>query len=427
MELRRLTGLRVFSIDPDMTSVGTVGTGLKRQFAIAERRGHFRAFLLIFPLFLFIVVTFAAPVVMLLTNAVHDPSIAENLPATVAELKNWDGIDTPGEAAYAALVQDFIKAKETNAAALIGKRLNYEIAGVRSKVIASVNKAANISAPPYKEQMISADKIWGERLIWSKIKQSGKSFTDFYVLRSLDLERSGDGDIASVPKSQAVYLTVLWRTFYISSLVTLITLAMAYPVAFMLAHAPAKVSNILLIFVLVPFWTSLLVRTTAWYVLLQDNGPVNNLIQALHFSDEPLRLIFSRFGTVTAMVHIQLPFTLLPIYSVMKNISPSYVRAARSLGGGPFYSFFRVYLPLTLPGIGAGCLLTFILSLGYYITPALVGGASDQMVSGIIESAMNEENNWGKASALSALLLIATMILFFVYNRLVGIDKMKFG
>ena len=364
---------------------------------------------------------------MLLTNAVHDPSIAENLPATVAELKNWDGIDTPGEAAYAALVQDFKKAKETNAAALIGKRLNYEIAGVRSKVISSVNKAANISAPPYKEQMISADKIWGERLIWTKIKQSGNSFTDYYVLRSLDLERSGDGEIASVPKSQAVYLTVLWRTFYISSLVTLITLAMAYPVAFMLAHAPAKVSNILLIFVLVPFWTSLLVRTTAWYVLLQDNGPVNNLIQALHLSDEPLRLIFSRFGTVTAMVHIQLPFTLLPIYSVMKNISPSYVRAARSLGGGPFYSFFRVYLPLTLPGIGAGCLLTFILSLGYYITPALVGGASDQMVSGIIESAMNEENNWGKASALSALLLIATMILFFVYNRLVGIDKMKFG
>lgn len=427
MELRRLSGLRIYSIDPNMTSVGTVGTGLKRQFAVAERRGHYRAFLLIFPLFLFIVVTFAAPVVMLLTNAVHDPSISETLPSTVAELENWDGRDTPGEATYAALVQDFKKAKETNAAALIGKRLNYEIAGVRSKVIASVNKAANISAPPYKEQMINADKIWGDRLIWSKIKQSGNSFTDYYVLRSLDLERSADGEIASVPKSQAVYLTVLWRTFYISSLVTLITLAMAYPVAFMLAHAPARVSNILLIFVLVPFWTSLLVRTTAWYVLLQDNGPVNNLIQALHFSDEPLKLIFSRFGTVTAMVHIQLPFTLLPIYSVMKNISPSYVRAARSLGGGPFYSFFRVYLPLTLPGIGAGCLLTFILSLGYYITPALVGGASDQMVSGIIASAMNQENNWGKASALSALLLVATMLLFFVYNRLVGIDKMKFG
>ena len=340
MELRGLNCPRIFSIDPDMTPVGTVGTGLKHQFALAERRGHFRALLLILPLFLFIVVTFAAPVVMLLTNAVHDPSIAETLPLTVAELKNWDGKDTPSEAAYAALVQDFKKAKETNAAALIGKRLNYEIAGVRSKVISSVNKAANISAPPYKDQMITADKIWGDRLIWSKIKQSGKSFTDFYVLRSLDLERSSDGDIAKVPKSQAVYISVLLRTFYISSLVTLITLALAYPVAFMLAHAPAKIANILLIFVLVPFWTSLLVRSTAWYVLLQDNGPVNDLLQALHFTDEPLKLIFSRFGTVTAMVHIQLPFTLLPIYSVMKNISPVLCARRALVGWRAFLLFF---------------------------------------------------------------------------------------
>ena len=186
-------------------------------------------------------------------------------------------------------------------------------------------------------------------------------------------------------------------------------------------------ANILLIFILVPFWTSLLVRTTAWFVLLQDNGPINDLIHYLNISEQPLKLIFSRFGTVTAMVHIQLPFTLLPIYSVMKGISPSYVRAARSLGGGPLYTFFRIYLPLSLPGIGAGCLLTFILSLGYYITPALVGGPSDQMVSGVIASAMNLENNWGKASALSAILLIVTMVLFFVYNRLVGIDKVKLG
>ena len=176
-----------------------------------------------------------------------------------------------------------------------------------------------------------------------------------------------------------------------------------------------------------PFWTSLLVRTTAWFVLLQDNGPVNDVIQYLHLSDGPLKLIFSRFGTVTAMTHIQLPFTLLPIYGVMKGISPSYMRAARSLGGGPFYSFLKVYLPLTLPGIGAGCLLTFILCLGYYITPALVGGAADQMVSGVIASAMNQENNWGKASALSAILLLATLILFFLYNRLIGIDKVKLG
>jgi putative spermidine/putrescine transport system permease protein len=403
------------------------GHNLKQQLAAAERRGHLRALVLILPLLLFIFITFAAPVILLLSKAVHDPSIADALPKTVAALANWDGTDVPDEPVYAALVEDLKAVQQDNRAALVGKRLNYEIPGVRSKIISSASKAAALAQPPFKEQMIEANKIWGDTLIWSKIKQAGNRITDYYVLRSLDLERGADGSIAQVNKSQAIYLSVLGRTFYISALVTLITLVLAYPVAMMLAHAPAKLSNILLIFVLVPFWTSLLVRTTAWFVLLQDNGPVNDLIQYLNLSSEPLKLIFSRFGTVAAMVHIQLPFTLLPIYSVMKGISPSYVRAARSLGGGPFYSFFRVYLPLSLPGIGAGCLLTFILSLGYYITPALVGGPSDQMVSGIIASAMNQENNWGKASALSAILLAVTMILFFIYNRLVGIDKVKLG
>jgi putative spermidine/putrescine transport system permease protein len=410
-----------------MTETVATAQRLPWQFAAAERRGHLRAAVLILPLLLFVVVTFAAPVIYLLSRAVYDPSVAQTLPTTLEVLQKWDGKDLPGEAAYAALVTDFKKVAETNSAALVGKRLNYEISGVRSKVIAAANKSSEMTAPPYKDQLIALDKMWGDRLIWAKIKQAGRSYTDFYLLRSLDLERNVDNDIVPVAKSQAVYINVLLRTFYISALVTLITLALAYPVAFMLAHAPERLANLLLIFILVPFWTSLLVRTTAWFVLLQDNGPVNNLIQFLHLSDGPFKLIFSRFGTVTAMVHIQLPFTLLPIYGVMKGISPSYMRAARSLGGGPVYSFFRVYLPLTLPGIGAGCLLTFILSLGYYITPALVGGASDQMVSGIIASAMNQENNWGKASALSLILLFATFVLFFIYNRIVGIDKVKLG
>jgi putative spermidine/putrescine transport system permease protein len=400
---------------------------LKRQFLAAERRAHLRALLMIVPLLLFVLVTFALPVLLLLTRAVYDPSIAETLPRTVATLRDWDGRDVPGEEAFAALVEDFRTVAENNTSAFIGKRLNYEIPGVRSKVIASVRKSQDLAAPPFREQMIAADKIWGDRLIWAKIKQSGESFTGYYLLRSLDLERNVDGEIKPVAPSQAIYLSVLWRTFFISALVTLITLILAYPVALMLAHAPPRLANILLIFILVPFWTSLLVRTTAWFVLLQDNGPINDMLQFINLTEAPLKLIFSRFGTVTAMVHIQLPFTLLPIYSVMKGISPSYMRAARSLGGGPLYSFFRVYLPLTMPGIGAGCLLTFILCLGYYITPTLVGGAADQMVSGIIATALNQENNWGKASALSAILLIATLGLFFVYNRLIGIDKVKLG
>jgi len=182
-----------------------------------------------------------------------------------------------------------------------------------------------------------------------------------------------------------------------------------------------------MILVLLPFWTSLLVRTTAWFVLLQDSGPINDSLMLFGLTDHPLKLIFARVGTIVAMTHIQLPFTLLPIYSVMKTIPPSHVRAARSLGAGPFYAFWRVYFPQTIPGIAAGCLLTFILCLGYYITPALVGGASDKMMSNIIAEALNQENNWGKASALGAILLTATMILYLIYNRLIGVDKMKFG
>jgi putative spermidine/putrescine transport system permease protein len=403
------------------------GTELRRQLAVAERRGHLRAIALIIPVFLFIVVSFAIPVVLLLSRAVIDPSIAGNLTRTVAALAEWDGKDLPPESAYAALVADLHDVQARNTAAFIAKRLNYEISGIRSRVIASARKAAAITGPPYKEQMIAADRMWGDRLIWAKIKQSGQVFTTFYLLRVLDLDRDADGRLVPVASDQAIYRTLLWRTFSISLIVTLLTLVLGYPVAYVLATTPPRISNLLMVLVLVPFWTSLLVRTTAWFVLLQDNGPINDFLAFINLTEQPLHLIFSRFGTVVAMTHIQLPFTILPIYSVMKSISPSYMRAARSLGGGPFYSFFKIYFPLTLPGIGAGGLLTFILSLGYYITPALVGGPSDQMISGVIATTMNLENNWGKASALSAILLAATLVLFYVYNRVVGIDKVKLG
>ena len=403
------------------------GRRLRQRLAAAGRLGKLKAFGLILPLLLFVLAGFVAPIVMLLTNAVYDTSISSNLPATMTALKAWDGKDIPGEEAFAALVADLKTVQAANNGPLIGKRLNYEISGIRSKIIASARKAEAIMAPPYKEQMLAADKIWADHLTWAKINQSGQALTSFYMLSMLDLQRDAEGVIGAVDPERAVYRNVLWRTLYIALMVTLATLALAYPTAYVLANAPARVANLLMILVLIPFWTSLLVRTTAWYVLLGDNGPINSLLMTLHLTEGPQKLIFSRFGTIVAMTHIQLPFTLLPIYSVMKGISPSYMRAARSLGGGPVISFWKVYLPLTLPGIGAGCLLTFILSLGYYITPALVGGPADQMVSGIIAGAMNQENNWGKACALGAILLAATLLLFWVYNRLIGVDKVKLG
>ena len=399
---------------------------LRRRLARAERGGHWRAMGLIAPLLLFLLASFVVPISLMLSRSVYDASVHDNLPRTIAALLGWDGKAIPGEPVFAALAADLKDAQANNTAPQIGKRMNYEISGIRSEIIASAAAAADFTAPPFKEQLLAANDIWNDPSTWSHIRQAGSPLTPFYLLSAFDLQRNDAGSVVPADPERAVYVDILKRTFFISLTVTLLTLLMGYPVAYMLANAPAWLANILMLLVLIPFWTSLLVRTTAWYVLLQDNGPVNNLVHLVGVT-EPVKLIFSRAGTLIAMTHIQLPFTLLPIYSVMKGISPSYMRAARSLGGGPVYSFARIYFPLTLPGIGAGCLLTFILSLGYYITPALVGGPADQMISGIIADALNSENNWGKACALGAVLLAATLVLFYVYNKIVGIDKVKLG
>jgi putative spermidine/putrescine transport system permease protein len=407
--------------------IATDREGLKRRLRAVERKRRVRALALILPLFLFILLSFVVPIGDLLRNAIYDPSIHNLMPQTVAALDNWDGKEVPDEAAFAALAADLSAAQKAKTIALIGKRLNYEISAIRSKILVSGRKAAALTTGPYKEAMIGIDKIWGERDTWAVLKRSASAYTSFYVLDALDLGQDADGNLVSTPEERAIYITLYLRTLNISITVTIATLLLGFPLAYLLANLPTRTSNLLMILVLLPFWTSLLVRTTAWFVLLQDNGSINDVLQAFHITNEPLPLIFSRFGTVVAMTHIQLPFTLLPIYSVMKTISPSYVRAARSLGAGPFLAFWKVYFPLTVPGIAAGCLLTFILCLGYYITPALVGGPQDQMVSGIIDRAMNSENNWGKASALGAILLTATLVLYFIYNRLVGIDKIRLG
>lgn len=412
------------------------GTPLKQALARAQRRDRLKALGLISPLFLFIVLSFLTPIIVMLYNAVYDPDVAQNLPQTVVALEQWDGKDLPSEEVFAAFATDMKAAQQSKMVALVGKRLNYEISGIRSKVIATGRKAAALEAGPYKDAVIAMDKVWGEAETWATIKRSSSVYTPFYVLAMLDMRQGVDGGVERVPADRAVYIDILKRTLGLSLLVTITTLILGYPVAYMLATTPQKTASILMIFVLLPFWTSLLVRTTAWMILMQDGGVFSQflnltgitwLLNLFGLADGEPQLFKTRFSTVVAMTHIQLPFTLLPIYSVMKTISPNYMRAAKSLGGSPFYSFVRVYMPQTLPGVAAGCLLTFILCLGYYITPALVGGPTDQMISGFIADAINRENNWGKASALGVILLIATLILYYVYNKLIGIDRMKLG
>jgi len=400
---------------------------LKLRLARAERRRKVVALALVAPLFLFISISFVAPIIQMLWRSVHESDLAELMPQTKAAIVNWDGQGLPDETVFAAAAADLKKAQADKTIAMVGKRLNYEISGVRSKIMSTGKDISKLETGPYKEAMIESNAIWGDRATWAILKRSTRNFTDFYLLDSLDYVRDADGNIQKVPENQAIYVDVLIRTLLISTTVTVLTLLMGFPVAYLLANLPTSKSNLLMILVLLPFWTSLLVRTTAWVVLLQGSGVINGLLEWLRLIDQPLDLIYNRGSTIIAMTHIQLPFTLLPIYSVMRTISPASVRAARSLGAGPFYAFWRIYFPQTLPGVAAGCLLTFILCLGFYITPTLVGGPTDQMVSYFVALYINREINWGMASALGVILLSATLILFFLYNRLVGIDKMKLG
>lgn len=412
------------------------GTPLKQKLRQTMRHEQIKALTLIAPLFIFILFSFLVPIGTLLQRAFWDPAVHDTMPVTSALLAKWDGKDLPDEETFAGFVADMKAAQKTKQVALIGKRLNYEIPALKSKVVVTARKLEKLDAGPWKDTVIGLDPVWGDVETWATLKRASSRLTPFYLLNVFDKKQTADGRVVSVDENRAVYQQILWRTFGISLLVTLLTLVLGYPVAFMLATVPQKTASLLMIMVLLPFWTSLLVRTTAWSILLQDGGVVTQFLQvsgithllnALGILHGQPALFKTRFATVLAMTHIQLPFTLLPIYSVMKTISPNYMRAARSLGAKPAYAFMRVYVPQTIPGVAAGCLLTFILSLGYYITPALVGGPADNMIAGFIDSAMNSENNWGKAAALGTVLLGATLILYYVYNKLIGIDKMKLG
>ena len=412
------------------------GTLLKVKLRQTMRREQIKALTLVAPLLFFIVLSFLVPIGRMLTNALWDPDIRDNMPTTVAALADWDGKAVPDEAVFAALAADFKLAHRARTSALIGKRLNYEIPTLKSKVTVTARKLDKIEKGPWKDAVLALDPVWSDVETWAAIKRASSALTPFYLLNVLDLKQSPEGGLQAVNPDRAIYKQILWRTLGISFLVTLLTLLLGYPVAFLLATLPQRTASILMIFVLLPFWTSLLVRTTAWSILLQDGGVVTQfmsitgityLLNAVGLLSGEPELYKTRFATVLAMTHIQLPFTLLPIYSVMKTISPNYMRAARSLGAKPAFAFIKVYMPQTMPGVAAGCLLTFILCLGYYITPALVGGPADNMISGFIDSAMNSENNWGKASALGAVLLFATLVLYYVYNRVIGIDKMTLG
>lgn len=404
------------------------GRPLRAALAQATRRARLRAFLLVAPLLLFILVSFVWPIGQILFRSVHNPQFADNMPNLVAWFRANPRGTEPDEAAFAALAADLKAAAEARTIGIVGTRINYELPGSRS-LFTATGRVADRLEPPYREALLAQNPDWGRAELWAVMRWASSAYTPNFYLAALDLRRDASGAIVRAPPEQRIYVDLFLRTFVLSAVITAICLALGFPVAHLLATLPLRQANLLMILVLLPFWTSLLVRTSSWIVLLQGQGVVNNILVALGIigEDGRLSLMYNQAGTIIAMTHILLPFMILPLYSVMKTIPPSYARAARSLGATSWTTFRRIYLPLCVPGIGAGAMLVFILAVGYYITPALVGGASGQLISNQIAFHMQNSLNRSLAAALAVLLLAAVLLLYWLYDRLVGIDNMKLG
>lgn len=397
---------------------------LRRELKAAEARRRTMALLLVAPLAIFLLLVFVVPIGALLTRAVQNPEIATALPRTVAALSNWDRKAAPADAAYAALAADLAQVADGEAMGALARRLNTEIPGYRSLVAKTARAMpltgdANAPLAPAqtRAKLIELDERWGDTAYWQAIAKNGGRYSPFYLLAALDHKQDGFGSIVPADPDQSIYLAVFGRTLLIGFAVTLFALALGYPLAYWISTLPERRANLAMILVLIPFWTSVLVRVAAWIVLLQSEGLVNRALIDTGLISQPLALLFNRVGVYISMTHILLPFMILPLYSVMKSIPPSYQRAAVSLGSHPFAAFWRVYVPQTYPGVGAGALLVFILAIGYYITPALLGGPNDQMVSYYVAYFTNVTINWGMACALGGLLLAATLVLYAIYGR----------
>ncbi len=406
----------------------TDGIPLKVSLKRAERKNKIRALFLVLPLALFITVTFVIPIISMLTRSVDDKQINTVFPKTFEIYKQWDQKELPSEEMYATIFNEIMTAEKWQ----IGKastRMNYSKSGWKSLIKKSKRKFKKIEEGPYKEQMIAIDKKWADMEYWKALGQMVDPITFGYYLNAVDLKYDSNKKIVRQPEKRRIYNYTWYKTIKISVLVTLFCLILGYPIAHLLATLPLKLSNLLMIFVLLPFWTSLLVRTVSWIVILMQNGIFNNILvwAGIVSDDNRIQLIYNETGTLIAMTQILLPFMVLPLYSVMKTIPPSYMRAALNLGAQPMHAFYRIYMPQTVPGISAGGLLVFVLAIGYFITPELVGGSDGQLIGHWIAYHLKSSLNWGLCSALGTILLVAMLVLYWVYNKIVGIENIKLG
>ena len=403
---------------------------MKRFLPGLQAAPRLGALALVLPLLAFVTLSFVVPLATLLGKSAYQPEVSQVFPETMNVLAEWDGEGLPPEAAFAAIAGELTKALDERTLPRVSGAINRVQSGMRGVLNRTARRLARTDfAGTWRETLAGISGDWLQPRTWLAIREAGARFTLRHYLQALDLERKEDGSIGLRPDDSRVYTPLMWRTLLVSLGVTLLCLLIGYPIAYMVANSPPRRSRLLLLLVLVPFWTSLLVRTTAWIVLLQRQGVINGLLVGLGIlpDDARLQMIYNMTGTFVAMTHVLLPFMVLPLYSVMRSIPSSHMPAAVSLGASPLEAFRRVYLPQTLPGIGAGSLLVFILAIGYYITPALVGGRTGELISSQIAYHVQTSLNWGLAAALSSILLVAVTVLYLIYSRVVGIERMRLG
>ena len=408
----------------------TDGVPLKDSLKKAERKNKIRAVLLVLPLLLFIFFTFIVPIGSMLTRSTDDSYINKVFPNTFKVYQKWDRQGLPPEEVYAAM---FLEVKNASGFE-IGKastRMNYAKSGWKSMIKKSKRKFKKIDVNdgPFKEKMIKIDKKWADKEYWLALGVMADPTTYEYYFNAIDKKYDSEKNVIDQPENRQIYVKTWIKTFKVSILVTFFCLMLGYPIAYLLATLPLKYSNLLMICVLLPFWTSLLVRIVVWMVILQQKGVFNNLmvISGLIADENRWQLMYNQTGTIIVMTQILLPFMVLPLYSVMKTISPNYMRAALNLGASPLHAFWKIYMPNSVPGISAGGMLVFVIAIGYFITPELVGGKDGQMIGNWIGYHLKTTLNWGLSAALGGILLAIMTVLYWVYNKLVGIENIKLG
>lgn len=403
---------------------------LVQSFKRAKRKRQAKALLLVAPLLLFILIMFVAPIGSMLIKSFYHPTVIELIPETAKKLESWDANsgNLPNEEVYKTLTFELQFLRNERLSGKFAEEINRFKPALGSVIKSTARNLARKDldkVTSYTDYLIQNNKQWAEVDTFYAIQKASEVFTSNYYLVAVDKQVGIDGDI--VDRENEVYVKILNKTLFLAFAITFLTIVFGYPLSYYLANTKESLSNLLMILVLLPFWTSLLVRTTSWIVLLQKGGVLNQVLMGIGIIDTPLEILYTQYSTIIAMTHILLPFMILPLYSVMKGIDPSYMRASLSLGSNGFWSFIKVYFPLSLPGLSAGAILVFIVSIGYYITPALVGGVDGQMISNLVAYHMKISNNWELAAALGSVVLIVVLILYWVYDKFVGISNLKLG